>query len=119
MRRFHIAPRPDWKKQVEALGFDYHTDPDGYPYWNESNFYVLNEEMVITFSFSPSKYQTLSQLMLLESGINELHRICIALVERVVQSDELLQKLQIPAPLWPVVKKSWYVVVYGILKHSF
>lgn len=46
MKRYNTKPRQDWKKQVEALGFDFHTDPDGYPYWNESAFYELPEEAV-------------------------------------------------------------------------
>lgn len=41
-----MRARKEWRKEVEKLGFDFHTDPNGYPYWNESNCYELTDEMV-------------------------------------------------------------------------
>jgi glutathionylspermidine synthase len=34
MQRDELPPRPDWRRRVEALGFDFHT-LDGAPYWVE------------------------------------------------------------------------------------
>eukprot|EP00026_Physarum_polycephalum_P009258 Phypoly_transcript_09374.p1 GENE.Phypoly_transcript_09374~~Phypoly_transcript_09374.p1 ORF type:complete len:321 (+),score=52.72 Phypoly_transcript_09374:302-1264(+) len=91
MRRYNIRARTDWRKLVEKLGFDFHTDPNGYPYWNESNCYELTDEMVLE----------------LDKGINELHRMCIELVEKAVKDDNILQQLQIPPEFWSLIKESW------------
>lgn len=91
MKRYNTKPRAEWKKEVEKLGFDYHTDPDGYPYWNESSFYELTEEAVA----------------LVETGVNEIHRLCLELVDKAITNDEMLAKLQIPKRFWPLVRESW------------
>jgi glutathionylspermidine synthase len=82
LRRIRCAERADWRERAQALGFRFHS-PGGEPYWDESAYYGF----------------TLAQVEQdLEDPTLALHRMALALVEDVVQSDALLDRLAIPAP---------------------
>jgi glutathionylspermidine synthase len=68
MRRVAVTPRPGWRERCEALGFDFHS-LDGEPYWTEDAGYRFS----------------LAQVDALEDATAELQRLCLAMVERVVQ----------------------------------
>ena len=41
MRRETLAPRPDWRAKVEAVGLDFHSN-GGEPYWWEAACYAFS-----------------------------------------------------------------------------
>lgn len=89
MRREIRDPRPDWRRKVEALGFSFHT-LEGAPYWNESAAYVFERE----------------EIEVLESATNELHRMCLECVERVISEGEFA-RFGLPEAAWPVISQAW------------
>ena len=62
------------------------------PYWDESLYYQ--------FSLTQIEND-------LEAPTGELHQMCLAVVEQVVNSEELLTRFQIPAQCWDLVRQSW------------
>ena len=92
MRRVAIAPRADWRAQAEELGFRFHTI-DGATYWDESAYYALTLEQVERDIEQPSQ---------------ELHDMAMALVDEVIGSEQLLDRLHI-APLYrDWIAASWH-----------
>lgn len=89
MRRVQQAPRPDWRQQVEDLGFDFHTI-DGAPYWDEG----------AAWEFDPA------EIDLLEEAGNTLHRLCLEAVEHLVRRGDLA-RLGIPARFAEEIERSW------------
>jgi glutathionylspermidine synthase len=93
MQRIPIAARPDWRTKVEALGLLFHTTPDGAegtPYWFEDAYYRLTEREVET----------------LERATNELHEMCLAAVQHVIDRDRF-SEMGIPAEAVPAIKWAW------------
>jgi glutathionylspermidine synthase len=88
MERITTDPRPDWQTKVEQLGLIFHT-ADG-AYWDESAYYLFNAAEIDT----------------LEAATNELHRICLEAVQRVIDAN-LFSRFQIPARFIPLIKNSW------------
>ena len=91
MRRLAIAPRPDWRRRAEACGFQFHTI-NGTPYWDESAYYAFTLEQIERD---------------LEDPTAELHQMALALVDEVVGSEALMQRLAIPEPFRDYVAQSW------------
>ena len=89
MKRHSLTPRPDWRAQVEALGFTYHTHDTG-PYWDESACYVLSPRQVDE----------------LEAAANTLHQLCIDAAQVVIDRG-WWSRLGIPAHAVPVILDSW------------
>ena len=91
MQRIRTPERSHWREQAEEFGFRFHT-MYGEPYWDETVYYQF----------------TLQQIEQdLEAPTEELHQMCLAVVEKVVQSEELLQKFQIPEIYWQWIRDSW------------
>jgi glutathionylspermidine synthase len=88
MKRIPLEPRADWQAKVEALGFVFHS-LDG-PYWNEAACY----------SFTAAEIDTL------EAATNELFRLCLEAVERVI-AQNLFARLRIPERFAPLIRSSW------------
>lgn len=91
MKRIRIAPRPDWRETAEQFGFGFHTF-DGEPYWDESAYYQ--------FSLAQIEND-------LEDPTREIHEMCLDLIARVVDSEQWLEKLAIPAQYRDFVRRSW------------
>lgn len=91
MRRISIPERPGWKEKAERLGFGFHT-MYGAPYWDESRAYVLSLSEIEEDLEDPSQ---------------DLYRMCLDLVDRVVRDDELLTKIAIPKEYHGWIKASW------------
>ena len=91
MLRVTTTPRSDWKQQAESLGFKFHT-LYGETYWDESAYYRF----------------TLQQI---EQGIEtptaEIHQMCLQLVDKAVNSEEMMTRLKIPEPYWDYIRRSW------------
>ena len=100
MKRIKIPPRADWKSTAEHFGFHFHTF-DGEPYWDETAYYQFSLEQIERD---------------LEAPTQQLHDMCLDLVERVVSSEELLDRLAIPAAYHDLVCRSWradHPYIYG------
>lgn len=91
MKRVAIEERPDWREQAERLGFLFHTI-DGERYWDESAFYA--------FSLAQVERD-------IEDPTQELHDMAMHFVNDAVQSEELLERLAIPARYWDWIRTSW------------
>ena len=106
MKKINCAERHDWKQTADSLGFLFHTIDDE-PYWDESAYYQF----------------TLKQIENdLEDPTTETHDMCMDLVARVVQSEELLERLSIPAPFFDLVRTSWlegHPHLYGRMDFSY
>ena len=90
MKRVPISERPDWREKATEYGFQFHT-MYGEPYWCEDAFYQFS----------------LAQVEELEETTAELHQMCLKVVEKVIASDELMTKFQIPKHVWEFVRSSW------------
>lgn len=90
MKRVAITERPDWREKATEFGFNFHT-MYGEPYWCEDAYYQF----------------TLAQIEELEKATADLHQMCLQVVERVVNSDELMTKFCIPKHTWSFVRHSW------------
>lgn len=91
MRRIPIEPRGDWKDQAERLGFHFHTI-DGETYWDESAYYAFTLRQVEDD---------------IETATQAVHDMAMHLVEEVVESEELLERLSIPPTYWDWIRASW------------
>ena len=91
MRRIAIGERPDWREIAQAEGFTFHY-LDGEQYWDESACYAF----------------TLGEI---EQGIEEpteeLHQMCLALVDEVVRSEELMDRIAIPPEQRNFIAETW------------
>ena len=91
MERVAIAERPDWEATARDLGFAFHHS-GGARYWDERACYRFTLDEVERLIEEPSA---------------ELHRMCLALVDEVVGSQQLMERIAVPAPLRDVVAASW------------
>ena len=91
MLRQAITPRYDWQQQASQYGFHFHT-MYGEPYWDESAYYQ--------FSLKQIEQD-------LEDPTAELHQMCLAVVDKVVHSESLLRRFQIPQDYWDLIRESW------------
>ncbi|CUS43381.1 MAG: glutathionylspermidine synthase family protein [Pseudomonadota bacterium] len=91
MRRITLEPRADWRAKADAIGFVYH-DTGGAPYWDESAAYAFTLEEIEER---------------IEPAAEQLHALCLDLVEQVVRDEALLTRLAIPAEQHELVAESW------------
>ncbi|SQI42872.1 Bifunctional glutathionylspermidine synthetase/amidase [Leminorella richardii] len=90
MIRQSISERPNWREVATEFGFNFHT-MYGEPYWCEDAYYQF----------------TLAQVEELENATAEIHEMCLQVVEKVVDSEELLTRFSIPKHCWEFVRSSW------------
>lgn len=91
MFRRNITERPNWRQRAHEFGFHFHT-MHGEPYWDESAYYQF------------SLWQIENDL---EAPSEEIHAMCLDIVERVVHDEQLLKRFAIPEQQWEVVRSSW------------
>lgn len=91
MRRITVPPRPDWVEKAEAVGFGFH-EMYGEPYWLDHAAYTFTLDEIETQIEQPSQ---------------ELHDMCIDLIDDIVRSEEALDRLVIPEDMRDAVQKSW------------
>jgi glutathionylspermidine synthase len=106
VERIAVAERPGWRETAEAMGFTF-AHGDGQRYWDESACYRFSLGEVEQGIEEPS---------------GELHALCLALVEEVVGSQELMHRLAIPDAMRDVVAASWKAnapSLYGRFDFSF
>lgn len=91
MLRFSIEERSDWQQQAEDYGFHFHT-MYGEPYWDESAYYRF----------------TLSQIEKdIEDPTEEIHQMCLHVVDKVISNEALLTRFGIPEYYWDYILLSW------------
>ena len=106
MKRIEIEERTDWKQQAESLGFNFHT-LYGASYWDETACYRFDMRQIEDDIEDPSA---------------EIEYMCFGVVERAVNSEEIMTKLGIPRAFWDYVKASWENQeknLYGRLDFSY
>src|SRR5690606_24686830 len=91
MLRVPIAERSYWRDRAKEYGFGFHT-MFGQTYWDESAYYQFRLEQIERD---------------LEDPTAELHQMCLEVVDRVVKSEEWLERFRIPEPFWDAVRQSW------------
>jgi glutathionylspermidine synthase len=91
MRRITLEPRADWRAKADAIGFVYH-DTGGAPYWDESAAYAFTLEEIEER---------------IEPAAEQLHALCLDLVDEVVRDEKLLARLAIPVGQHEFVAESW------------
>jgi len=91
MQRIPLDPRPDWQARAEAVGFTW-SHESGERYWDESAAYAFTLEQIEEG---------------LEAPTEELHQMCLDLVDEAVQSERLMGLLDIPEPMRDYVADSW------------
>jgi glutathionylspermidine synthase len=97
MKRIEIQPRNNWQKEVEKLGFGFHTT--NVPYWNESAYY--------TFS--------LDEVLFIEKATTDLWDLCLGAVQHVMDNN-LYNRFSIPENFISLIEKSWtedHPAIYG------
>ncbi len=90
MQRVAIEERPNWREIAQEYGFNFHT-MYGERYWCEDAHYQF----------------TLAQIDELEDTTNELHQMCLEVVDSVANSEALMTKFQIPRHCQELVHRSW------------
>ncbi|CAQ84268.1 MULTISPECIES: glutathionylspermidine synthase family protein [Photorhabdus] len=91
MLQISTTPRHDWKERAKEFGFGFHTIDDE-PYWIEDRYYQFTLEQIEEHIEDPTE---------------EIHQLSLQVIERVVNSDELMDKFQIPETMWQLVRESW------------
>jgi len=91
MRREPSPVRSNFFEWAAEFGFDF-VDADGEPCWDESIRYV--------FSLDEIEEN-------LESATQDLHALCLELVDKTVRSEALLKRLRIPIHAWDAIAASW------------
>lgn len=71
MDRIRTQPRPHWQAKLDEIGFPFHTDTDGTPYWDESAHWRFS----------------LAEIETLEAAAEEVYRLCEEAVGHVVTRD--------------------------------
>lgn len=91
MFRRAISERANWQQTAVEYGFHFHT-MYGERYWDESAYYQF----------------TLQQIEQdLEAPTEELHQMCLHIVEQVVANDELMHRFALPEAQWDFIRQSW------------
>jgi glutathionylspermidine synthase len=91
MLRIPCEERKNWEQMAAEFGFKFHT-MYGEKYWDESAYYQF----------------TLPQIEQgIEAPTEDIHRMCLAVVEEVLNNDELMRKFAIPEAQWAFIRKSW------------
>lgn len=92
MDRIPIPERPDWRTVARDNGFTFH-HVGGQKYWDESAYWRVSLRELEREIEDPSV---------------ELYAMCLALVDDAVRSQELMERLAIPAQFHDAVANSWF-----------
>lgn len=92
MKRVISQERDNLNQIATDCGFEFHVI-DGEKYWDET----------IRYEFTLDEVEKK-----IEDPTNELHLMCLSLVDDIVRSEEKLEKLGIPKNQWDYVHKSWF-----------
>lgn len=88
MERISIVPRNNWQKEVEKLGFGFHTLD--VPYWDESVYYKF----------------TMDEILSIEKATGELWDMCLKAVQHVIDNN-FYSRFGIPVSFKNYIESSW------------
>lgn len=91
MFRLDTPERPNWRELADEFGFKFHT-MYGQVYWDESAYYQFSLKQIENDIEDPTE---------------ELHQMCLEVVDRVVRDEALMRKFCIPEEHWNLVRSSW------------
>ncbi len=106
LKRVSSPARHDWRETARECGFQFHTI-EGDLYWDES----------VRYEFSLTEIERD-----LEDPTQELHGMCMDLVDHLVRHPEKLSLVGIPAEQWDFVCDSWKRAdphLYGRMDFSY
>ncbi|MFC3168337.1 glutathionylspermidine synthase family protein [Paracoccus fontiphilus] len=91
MQKITLPERPNWRDTAREAGFTF-ADMHGEPYWDETSAYRFTLRQVEDDIEDPS---------------TDLHAMCRDAVAEIVTSQEMMERLGIPAPHRDLVADSW------------
>lgn len=91
MIRIPIAQRHDWREKADEFGFKFHT-MYGETYWDESAYYQFTLEQIEEGIEKPTE---------------DIHQMCLAVVDKVINDEQLMTRFCIPRAQWDFVRQSW------------
>jgi glutathionylspermidine synthase len=91
MQRIRTKPGANLAERARETGFELLT-VDGAAYWDETAYYGFSLRQIEDEIEEPTK---------------ELAALCLALVERAVGDQQILERLRIPSHAWDVIGQSW------------
>jgi glutathionylspermidine synthase len=91
MLRMPIKERPDWEARADEFGFKFHS-MHGERYWDERAYYQFSLQQIEEGIEAPTE---------------DIHQMCLAVVEKVVNDDQLMRRFCIPLQQWDFVRNSW------------
>ena len=106
MQRLACPERDNWRTTADETGFDFHTI-DGERYWDERACYV--------FTLDEIERQ-------IEEPTGEIDAMCLELVARAIDDENILRRLKIREAFWPLISESWHrgeASLYGRLDLRF
>src|SRR5215469_4576334 len=103
MQRQRISPRRNWQDTIESQGLVFHSHSgeasNDNRYWDESACYSL----------------TAAEIDALEAATNQLHEMCLAAVQHVIERDRFAE-LQISSSAAAMIRAAWEAeppAIYG------
>ncbi|WP_041246303.1 glutathionylspermidine synthase family protein [Brumicola nitratireducens] len=91
MLRLPIEARKNWQQMARDYGFHFHT-MHGQAYWDETAYYQFNLQQIERD---------------LEAPTEEIHQMCLHVVDLVAKSEERLSQFAIPSTYWQAIADSW------------
>ncbi len=86
-----MQERPFWRQRAKELGFAFHS-PNGETYWDERACYAFGLREIESE---------------IEDAAQDLERLCVSAVHRVVADDRLLERMAVPPQAWELIRRSW------------
>lgn len=100
MKRVACTPRPDWRRQLDERGFNFHSiDEHGVDRSRETEKFLYWREDV-AYEFTEAQVETLYE------ATRELHSLSMALAGDLITRGEL-DRLRIPAAAQALIEASW------------
>lgn len=91
MLRIPNKERSGWQSRAQEFGFSFHT-MHGEKYWDESAYYQFSLKQIEEDIEAPTE---------------EIHQMCLEVVDKVVRNDELMGLFKIPEHARDFVANSW------------
>jgi glutathionylspermidine synthase len=103
MKRIKTDARSNWQKEVEKIGFGFHST--NLPYWDESAYYSF----------------TMNEILKIEKATTDLWHMCLDTVQYIID-EKLFPLFEIPEYTVPMIERSWnedHPSVYGRFDLSY
>lgn len=91
MKKVTLPERPHWRDHAREVGFSF-ADMHDQPYWDETSAYAFTLDQIENDLEDPS---------------TQLHAMCREAVAHVLDSEELMDRLAIPAQHRDLIAESW------------